>query len=293
LICVLLRISVGIPQEELKDWLFITTGTEVPLHVANGYRDLKLDRPLIERITEEIQRNRIDVATFDPLVTLHRVHERDTGAMDAVVRVFAGIADTTGCSVELSHHTRKLAPGQTDYVVDDIRGAGAVKDAARAVRMLNQMAERDAETLGIPDHERAAYFRVDRVKGNNAPAQKAVWRQFVNVELPNTDDVGVVVAWEYPGAGEETPEQAAAERRAEEMFLHLLDKFTARHENVSSRPSPTYAPSKFAEDREARLARISKAALKGAMQRLLDKGRIRSETYGRGDRFHHLVRGDR
>jgi hypothetical protein len=95
----------GIPQEELKDWLFITTGTEVPLHVANGYRDLKLDRPLIERITEEIQRNRIDVATFDPLVTLHRVHERDTGAMDAVVRVFAGIADTTGCSVELSHHT--------------------------------------------------------------------------------------------------------------------------------------------------------------------------------------------
>jgi hypothetical protein len=99
------------------------------------------------------------------------------------VRIFAAIADAQNCAIELAHHTRKLLAGSTsDYVVDDMRGASAIKDAVRAARTLNQMAEKDAEAVGIPEHERSAYFRVDRVKGNNAPPSKAVWRHFVNVE---------------------------------------------------------------------------------------------------------------
>ena len=69
------------------------------------------------------------------------------------------------------------------------------------------MAEKEASDLALQEHERAKYFRVDKAKGNYSPAIKAVWRQFINVELPNGDDVGVVTPWNYPGQGEGTPER--------------------------------------------------------------------------------------
>ena len=161
----------AIPQEELQGWLFLTSGNEVPLRVANGYSDIKLDKVLIKCIEDEIAANEIDVALLDPLITLHGVSEQDNGAMDRVIRIFAGIADAQDCAVGLAHHTRKQAPGvSSDYTMDDMRGASATRDAVRAARMLNQMGVKDAEAVGIQEHERTSYFRVDRVKGNNAPA---------------------------------------------------------------------------------------------------------------------------
>jgi RecA-family ATPase len=100
----------------------------VPLKVAKGYGDLKIDSHLIKRIEREVECNKIDVAILDPLVTLHGVSEGDNNKMDTVVRIFATIADAQDCSVELAHHTRKLLAGSTaDYVVDDMRGASAIK----------------------------------------------------------------------------------------------------------------------------------------------------------------------
>ena len=112
---------------------------------------------LVQAIEEEIRRNEIDVAVLDPLVTLHSVPD--------------------------------LAAGMTDYAGDDMRGASAIKDAVRAARVLNQKTSKDAENFGVPEHERASYFRVDRVKGNKAPPSKAVWRHFVSVALMNEDEV--------------------------------------------------------------------------------------------------------
>ena len=129
----------------------MTSGNEVPLRVAKGYSNLTIDTRLIKCITEAIGDNQIDATILDPLVTLHGVPENDTGKMDTVVRIFAGIADQQNCAVELSHHTRKLLAGSTaDYALDDMRGASALKDAMRAVRMLNLMTKTDAEGVGIP-----------------------------------------------------------------------------------------------------------------------------------------------
>jgi hypothetical protein len=146
----------NIPQEELRDWFFMTSGNEVPLRVASGYSDLKIDKPLIECITGEIARNQIDVAVLDPLVTLHGVPEQDNTKVDTVIRIFASIADGQDCGIELAHHTRKLPAGANgaDYVASDIRGATATRDAVRAARMLNHMTEKDAEAAGIAEHER-------------------------------------------------------------------------------------------------------------------------------------------
>ena len=274
-----------IPMEELRGWWFMTSGNEVPLRVAKGYSNLTIDTRLIKCITEAIGDNQIDATILDPLVTLHGVPENDTGKMDTVVRIFAGIADAQDCAVELSHHTRKLLAGSTaDYALDDMRGASALKDAMRAVRMLNLMTKADAEGVGIPEFERTSYFRVDRVKGNNAaPPSAAIWRKFVNVDLPNSDEVGVVVPWEFPGQGAApSPQKAEAERRGEAVFLALLDRFATDGRNVSDR-GPTSAPALFAKEPEARAAKLGKAPLAEAMRRLFASAKIRMEPYGRTD----------
>jgi RecA-family ATPase len=282
-----------IPQEELTGWLWTTSGNEFPLRVAKGYANFEVNAVLVRQISAAISDNQIDLAIFDPLVTLHSVSEIDTGKMDAVIRLFAGIADETDAAIELAHHVRKPAAGSAgDYDVHDIRGVAAITDAVRAARVLNRMNERDAESAGCSEIERLSRFRVDRAKGNYSPAQVATWRQFINVELPNGDDVGVVAPWNFPGQGEQTPEKTAADQKAEYVFLQLLDKFTARGANVSPNSGPTYAPAKFAEEREAKTARVSKAALKAAMNRLLDTDRIRTEPFGRDSRgSRRLVRG--
>ena len=82
-------------MEELRGWWFMTSGNEVPLRVAKGYSNLTIDTRLIKCITEAIGDNQIDATILDPLVTLHGVPENDTGKMDTVVRIFAGIADAS------------------------------------------------------------------------------------------------------------------------------------------------------------------------------------------------------
>ena len=274
-----------IPQEELQGCLWTTSGTEFPLRVAKGYASLEIDTVLVRQISAAIGANQIDVAIFDPFVTLHSVSEVDTGKMDAVIRLFAGISDENDTAIEIAHHVRKPAAGSAaDYDVHDIRGVAAITDAVRAARVLNRMNEKDAEAAGCEELERLSRFRVDRAKGNYSPAQAAMWRQFINVELINGDEVGVVAPWNFPGQGEQTPEKTAADQKAEHVFLQLLDKFVARGINVSAKPGPNYAPARFAEEREATTAKVSKASLKTAMSRLLDAGRIQSEPYGRGDR---------
>jgi hypothetical protein len=174
-------------------------------------------------------------------------------------------------------------------VAADIRGATATRDAVRAARMLNQMTERDAEAAGIPEHERTAYFRVDKVKGNNSPAAKAVWRRFVNVDLPNTDEVGVVVPWDFPGQGAPSEQMAAAEQAAENLFTQLLARFTLQGRLVSDRAGSNYAPLLFSREAEAKATKIGKEALAAAMRRLFAKNRIRVDASGKGGRHVHWI----
>jgi RecA-family ATPase len=274
-----------IPQEELQGYLWTTSGTEFPLRVAKGYANLEINTVLVREISTAISENQIDVVIFDPLVTLHSVSEVDTVKMDTVIRTFAGIADDNDCAIELAHHVRKPAAGaNNDYDVHDIRGVAAITDAVRAARVLNRMNEKDAEAAGCDETERLSRFRIDRAKGNYSPARAATWRQFINVELINGDEVGVVALWNFPGQGAPTPEKDAADRKAEQIFLQLLDKLTAQGVSVNASSGPASAPARFAKEKEAKEARVSKAALAAAMSRLFETKRIKTEPYGRSDR---------
>jgi RecA-family ATPase len=253
--------------------------------VARGYASLEINVELMKQISQQIAGNEIDLAILDPLVTLHSVSEIDTGKMDAVIRLFAGVAAENNASVELAHHMRKPANGSSsDYDVHDIRGVGAITDAVRAARVLNRMSEKDASDAGLDEPERLKRFRVDRAKGNYSAAGAATWRQFVNVELLNGNEVGVVAPWDFPGQGEQTPERTAADQKADLVFLQILGKYTARGMRVTASYGTTYAPAQFAEEKEAKIANVGKTALKLAMKRLLDSGRITTEASGRSDR---------
>jgi hypothetical protein len=116
-----------------------------------------------------------------------------------------------------------------------------------------------------------------------------LWRCFVNVDLPNGDEVGVVTPFNFPGEGAPSPQKAKAEQDAENLFTTLLARLTLQGRSVSDRASTSYAPPVFAQELEAKAAGIGKAALADAMRRLFHANRIRVEPAGKGGRYRRIV----
>lgn len=191
----------------LEGRLFINS--EEPLVIAAMGRDAAVvAAPVVDRLTSEISRLQIDALTVDPFVSSHKVPENDNGAIDTVAKAWSRIARTGNCAVEVAHHIRKPASGSTaEITVDDARGAGALKDAGRAIRVLNVMSKEEAEAVAIKPEQRRSYFHVDAGKANmKPPAENIDWRKIVSVPLDNATDedegdwVGVVTRWKMPGA---------------------------------------------------------------------------------------------
>jgi hypothetical protein len=186
-----------IDGRKLAEHLFLDSGRTDPIKLAAATKGaIKIDADLEKDIIGTIRDNGIGVAMFDPFISTHSVPESDNTNMDAVAKCFAGIADETNSSIELPHHIRKPSGGQHEITVDDARGASAVVNAARPVRVLNRMTKQQAEELRISDPR--FYFRADTGKTNLAPPEVATWHRIINVDLPNGDAVGVVAPWDYP-----------------------------------------------------------------------------------------------
>jgi hypothetical protein len=195
-------------MELLQQNFFITNGFETDIKVAKGGRDVKIDAALRKEIIEVIQDLKIQVAIFDPLVAMHRVHEDFNSALDPVIRdAFGKIAHDTNCSIDLCHHTRKKAAGQdSEYTVADSRGGGSFIDAVRGARVLNTMSKGEAANFDLHEDERFDYMRLSRGKANMVRRGIIGWYHFVPVELDNGseeeglsgDSVGVLERWDPP-----------------------------------------------------------------------------------------------
>jgi AAA domain/Bifunctional DNA primase/polymerase, N-terminal len=198
----------NIDAEALRGRLFLGSKITGRRRLASLDRagNVVFDDGILTQVTGFITGNRIDCAMFDPLIAFHRVPEGDNSAMEQVIKqAFEPIAIITNCCVELSQHTRKSASGQQGEIgVDDSRGAGAITNAARSVRILNRMTAQEAELPKIEPEERRHYLRVSRDKTNLAPPGKASWLHLASVELPNGDDnrpgdrVQAAEPWDYP-----------------------------------------------------------------------------------------------
>lgn len=211
-------IHYNITAEQLSDNLFVDSGRDQEFVIFKQVgRDFKTCEPLIDDMLREIERNEIDVIIVDPFVSTHHAPENDNSAMQRVAAAWVEVADRGYCSVELIHHISK---GMGPVTADSGRGAGAVKDKARSVRVINPMSGDEAVKSGVED--RTAYFTIGKDKSNMAPkANSQRWRKFVSVNLNNGngiiktgDSVGVVEAWRWPADGHAT-DDVSAEQLAE------------------------------------------------------------------------------
>jgi hypothetical protein len=198
-----------ITREEVEGRLFIDSGRELPICIAQPHRDGVIYTPDADALAKAIVASALDVYIFDPFVKTHGVSENINGAIDLVARQFAAIADEANCAIGLCHHIRKASGnGRFEVTVDDARGAGSLVDAARSNRVLNVMSTDEATGAQVKPEQRKSYFRAGDGKANMAPpAESATWFKIVSVPLYNDevdhgapgDFVGVVTSWQLPG----------------------------------------------------------------------------------------------
>jgi RecA-family ATPase len=91
-----------------------------------------------------------------------------------------------------------------------------------------------------------------------------------------------------PVATPSSMEKAAADQKVESLFLELLDRLVEQGQTLNHlKTSPSFAPRRFAELREAKGTAATTFA--AAMQRLLDAGIIRIESYGKPSNPHQRL----
>lgn len=179
-------IHFGLKPEDIEGHLFLDSGREQELVVAiDDKKGVKIQEPIVEAVAETILSNGIDVMIVDPFVSTHQVNENDNGAIDKVAKLWAQIADYTNCSIDIVHHLRKQQDGR-EATVEDARGAVSLIGAARSVRVLNRMTEKQASEAGITNNDRFGHFSVTYGKSNLTPlSHRLDWRKIESVPLGN------------------------------------------------------------------------------------------------------------
>lgn len=178
---------------ELKGRLFYTSGREMPLKIAQEVnRQIVINEITLDKIRRFIRDKGIGFWVIDPFVDMHDCDENDNRAINAVAKRLSAIAEETGCSIHVVHHTRKKSKDGALTDMDMARGASALLSAARIGRNLNGMSEKDAESFILP-LAASWYVRLDSTKANLAsPSDYTQWFEKVSVDLPNGDPVGTL-----------------------------------------------------------------------------------------------------
>lgn len=200
----------------LRQNLFLASGRELPIKIVTGDSKggFKIAEPLIEALTAALIRQRIDVLQIDPFIDSHEgISENDNAAIQSCAAQWRKITEAANVSINLSHHSRKgRSGGSKEIDSDDARGASALRDACRSVRVFNVMDDDDATKYGIDIEDRFQFVNVANGKPNMAKRSSLTgWRKIVGVDLGNArmaipgeargkvqDNVGVVAAWSPP-----------------------------------------------------------------------------------------------
>jgi hypothetical protein len=181
--------------------LFYDSGHDAPLNFATstGPGKTQFDDQTITWFVAKIKELKIDIVIIDPFISCHSIGENDNTAIDKVVKRLGQIAVECHCAIGILHHVRKMLRGQGEITSDDARGATAIVNACRSSRALNRMTPAEAGAAGLKgDKAHRSYFRVDRDRGNMAPADAATWAHLVDVHLANGDHVAALERFDYP-----------------------------------------------------------------------------------------------
>jgi hypothetical protein len=211
-----------IPSSVLDEHLFLDSGRDQEFVVLkNNQRGTTVVETVVTGIIEQMKERNIDVLILDPFISAHEVDENDNSKIQQAAALFVRIASETHAAVEIVHHVKKgTGVGKNEVTADSGRGAGALKDKARSVRVINGMTAKEAPKAGVAVEDRFDYFRVGNGKSNlTRRSGRTEWRKMVSVNLGNNrrfwesgDSVGVVVQWRWP-----SPESAIDEIESDDF----------------------------------------------------------------------------
>jgi hypothetical protein len=193
-----IRVLYEVGDKELGGRFFLDSGRDQNFIIASETRiGVTIVEPIVSSIIENIERYDIGQIVVDPFVACHAISENDNNKLEKVTREWARIAQATNCAVELVAHIRK-GNGGLELSAEDVRGASALVNAARSVRILTPMSKEEAEKAGV--EERRRFFRISFGKANLIlPSDAADWREMKTISLGNGgDEVGVAARWAWP-----------------------------------------------------------------------------------------------
>jgi hypothetical protein len=248
-----------IAQDELAG-LAVVSGVVFPdLYLVSGEGG-QTNEDAFRHIEAEIERGGFDHVVFDPLQDLSRSPETND-VFRALGRRLREMATKLRVSVEIVHHTRKLAPGQ-GLTMDDQRGGGALRGTCRFNRLLVPMTDAEAAQAGVEDHR--YFFRIGEVEANLAPpsSERNRWFRKVSVEIDNGARVGAVERWEWPNAFEGVTVEMAGQ-----IYDALGEMDPPARESVQSKDWAGYVVARicgfqFTDRDDAKVAKAKRARAK-------------------------------
>jgi AAA domain-containing protein len=188
--------------QDIGGRLIVKAKGELRIKVATIVRNVVVRNELIIAALKSIViEHQIDVLSIDSFIRSHGVSENDNNAVEQVIECYEDVAAATNCGIHLWHHFRKTNGDGAS--IDSARGAKALVDALRSVRIMEAMTKEEASQLKLEDARH--YFRSFSGKRNFAPpSDQSDWYHLASVEIDNCpplfgEQVGVVEKWSHPG----------------------------------------------------------------------------------------------
>jgi hypothetical protein len=230
----------SVPFSEIRGRVALNAGADRPLLFAKvGSHDQVIRQLDVDACIAQIREHDIGLFVVDPFVETHAVNENSNEQIKAVASMFRDIARSGNCSVLLVHHTAKPPQGMSDGHAGNMntaRGASALVGVARVVQTLFGMSEADAAQNGVSRDDRHEYLRLDDAKANLGPTNsESTWYRKVGVELPNGDEVGVLVPHQF----ESTHDRLSVHTL--EILKRIDERWRDGNPFSASRQSPRYA----------------------------------------------------
>ena len=257
---------LGVPLSDLKDLHFMPlAGQDAHLGVPDSAGVIR-PTPLLDELRKVALGLKPVSIMLDTAADVFAGRENDRAQVRTFIGLLRGLAIDADAAVLLAAH-----PSLQGIATDTGLSGSTAWDASARARMYLRPFEPDDSASPDPDLRELVVK-----KSNYGPAGEHVrmrWHDglFVPIGTPSSLD------------------QQATERKAEQAFVDLLDRFANQNQTVGPSKGPTYAPAKFAEHPDGKPFGSRKLA--AAMQRLLDAGSIRIEVTGPASkRRSHLVR---
>jgi len=222
--------------------------------------------------TDKYTRLELNISAIKPkLVILESVadlfagNEIDRSQVRKFVSLLRELAIKHDCAIMILSHPSVSGLATGTGLSGSTQWNNAVRSRMyfKTIKADDEFDEQSASVLGTgSDFRELQYLKNNRAKQGDSI--KLMWTNGLFLPEPKASEF----------------EQAAQNAKADDVFMSLLRKFISTEQNVSANKGPTYAPSVFAGEKEAKVARLTSKALTTAMERLLADKRIDTENFG-------------